>query len=67
MKRRNRVEKRGIPLEKEREREGGKESEREIERVEYPFIPAVSAEQCPFSGNGPAVPSSPNMLAIKAE
>lgn len=65
MKRRNRVEKRGIPLEKKRER--GKESEREIERAEYPFIPAVSAEQCPFSGNGPAVPSSPNMLAIKAE
>lgn len=54
MKRRNRVEKRGIPLEKEREKEN-------------PFIPAVSAEQCPFSGNGPAVPSSPNMLAIKAE
>lgn len=59
MKSRNRVEKRGIPLEKE--------SEREIERAEYPFIPAVSAEQCPFTGNGPAVPSSPNMLAIKAE
>lgn len=52
---------------RERERKRKMVRVREIERAEYPFILAVSAEQCPFTGNGPAVPSSPNMLAIKAE